>query len=144
MATVQEEVRQIPENDQRLIRTMLRLDDDGTLPRGVVDAYWSLKTLTDRVGITHMSGEALAMICWMSKHTTPSDPFDWFKSRWKDGSLAVGSPISVLWRDKWVTASIQNYNPQSGKVAFVLDNDPNERELPLERFSLPTAVHSTR
>lgn len=146
MATAMEQrvAVRISENDQRLMRTMLKLPEDGTLPQSVLDRYAALRSYTDRIGLTHLSGEALALVCLHSQQPVEPDPLAWFTDRWKSGELKNGSVLSVLWRDEWVPCTIVNFNAQSNKVSFLMASDPVERDLPLKRFSLPTPVNAAR
>lgn len=123
---------------------MLKLPEDGTLPQGVLDRYRGIRAFTDRIGLTHLSGEALALVCLLSQQPTEPDPFAWFTDRWKSGELSRGSELSVLWRDEWVPCTLVGFNAQSNKVSFLLTSDPVERDLPLKRFSLSTPVTAAR
>lgn len=90
-----------PEAESKL-RTVFKLSPDEELPEKVDQAYWVAKAACDRLSRQFGDSEIVAIALHLG--APPADeprPVDSLRHK----PMAVGSPIDVQWRDKWVRAS---------------------------------------
>jgi hypothetical protein len=127
----------IPEFDTIYLRQGLNLNDEkDILPDEIVEDYWRLKRLHDRIG-ARLDGSALAIICFLRGHGGPNRaelaPTGVAKM-WHDKTLKSGDNVLVVWRKQQVEGIFKGLGNE-GRVR--VDINGTERTVPAETVSVP-------
>ena len=78
----------MPENDERIARTMLGIGEAAEMPTSFINAYYSVLQFLNRSSLTNLSCETIAVICYLSKQTPPAaDKMQWLVDAIDDGRI---------------------------------------------------------
>lgn len=110
--------RPIPEEHEGLLKSALKLEENGELPKDVVELYWQTTRTARRIG-QHVSGDLLVVIALLAGRATKPDPVSFI-----DREPVAGERVLAKHRDEWHWGVFKRVNGKS--VVVQLDDDTAE------------------
>ena len=89
--------KDLPAADEAKLKTIYQLGESESLPRRLLDVYWTGKVILDRTGCGVRDDVFLTMICMLAGGV-PMPPPPTFGRRARDGEIARGTPVLINWR----------------------------------------------
>ena len=127
---------QIPSQDREELCQALSLQHTDDLPEKLVDEYWSMKRVADRMNM-RVNGAPLLMLLYQlgyGKPTSSELSVGPLADLYKQGDLKSGDTVVVVWRNQDKLAVLRSI---AGDTALVLiEGQDKEREIPLEKVTL--------
>jgi hypothetical protein len=124
----------INEYDYMYLRQLLGLhDEDARVPDKIVEHYWALKRLHDRIG-AKMDGSAMALMCYQLGHGKPNERESADPSvveLWHSKQLKYDDPVFVMWRKQEVPAVIHGLGADG--VMVQIEGQDVDRELRVDK-----------
>lgn len=122
----------IPLHDDIALHALLRLPEESELPADVVALYGDFKRLRDFGNSGPIQPDVLAWLVFQLKGPPEVEPETFSVQRAaKNGELASGDTVLVLWRKKETEAVFRSVTPRQTAIVL-LEGDTDEREVKVE------------
>ncbi len=130
-------VREIPENDVAILRTMCGLPATEPLPEKVQSKYWANKIVCDRVG-QNVRGEfvRIAIECGFGKLTEREANPD-IATLWYRREIKSGHPVTVTWHEKKLPGKLLSVDATRNAMVLI---EGQERLVKAECVTLQSAA----
>jgi hypothetical protein len=89
--------RPLPEEHEALLKTILKLEPDSSLPDTLVELYWDAARTARRIGC-NVGHELLITICLLANRATPAAPVSFLDVA---KQTKVGSRVLARFRGDW-------------------------------------------
>lgn len=135
----------IPENDDRCLRSFLRLGESAPIPQAVLDAYWDFKRIRDPYMCCDVFPEVLAWLVYQTKVDVPKDePENEAIALVRSGAVPYDADIKVSWKGRYpILAKFRGYNASRDKFMVILPKESAEREFEFDRLvEVPSLVEA--
>lgn len=126
----------MPENDERIARTMLGIGEAAEIPSSFINAYYSVLQFLNRSSLTNLSCETIAVICFLSKQTPPAaDKMQWLVDAIDEGRIKTGTDVVVPWKGKDTRGMFKTHDPVKRVVVVEIEGD--DRHFPYDVVKKP-------
>jgi len=126
--------RDINQEHDSMLKRMLGIPDDGTLPEPVVASYWEHKKLADRIDWQLQPAELIAIVRAVPKELIAEETDREANMRsavylYTKKKIAHGHPVQYSWRKKLRTGKIIGVTRDGSGVMVQDDDTGDEREV---------------
>lgn len=131
--------RDLPQNDEAILRQMCSLINGEPLPEKLVNKYWANKLVADRGGFPIRSEFIrICVECGFGK-PTEREANPTVVDLWRLKKVKSGDAVIVEWRGKKSPATLLSVTV-TNKIRVLLDNDSEERQVEVGQVTLATAA----
>lgn len=128
----QRSLYRMPEKEAAVLRTLAKVGSNDQLPQALVDIYWGLKNVFNKINIHSIPEPFLGLIAYTAGIGLEPPPPPTLMQMWQAGDLKRHDEVEYKYRDAW------------GKFGKLIDIDYARRSFAIQgtdgiRYQIPQA-----